>query len=245
LFFNFNISFSENIEFNNQFNNYNTILNTYVDDNGQVNYDALRSNKEILNDFLSFIKYNSPINKPDLFKTKNHKKAYWINVYNALAIKIIIDNPNKNILDIYLIDHFVFLKKFIIGGEKYSLYDIENKILRKKYFDPRVHFAINCASNSCPILQNNIYNPDSLDNQLNTNTFKFINNSKNVLIDSENKLIYLNKIFKWYKNDFNKKYININEFIYNFLIDKKKINKSDFLKFKLKYNSYDWKLNKQ
>ena len=80
---------------------------------------------------------------------------------------------------------------------------------------------------------------------MNTNTFKFINNSKNVLIDSENKLIYLNKIFKWYKNDFNKKYVNVNDFIYYFLIDKKKINKSDFLKFKLKYNDYDWKLNKQ
>ena len=94
-------------------------------------------------------------------------------------------------------------------------------------------------------MQNNIYNPDSLDNQLNTNTSRFINNSQNVLIDSQNKRIYLNKIFKWYKNDFNKGYINVNEFIFYFLIDKKKINKNEFLKFKLKYNNYDWKLNKQ
>ena len=212
---------------------------------GKVNYNALRANSESLNDFLFFIENNSPINKPNLFKTKNEKKAYWINVYNALTIKIIIDNPNKNILDIHLIGHFIFLKKFIIGGDKYSLYDIENKILRKKYFDPRIHFAINCASNSCPILQNNIYYADSLDSQLNDNTLKFINDTKNVFIDIENNIIFLNKIFKWYEKDFNKDFVNVNEFIYYHMIDKKKFNKNDFLKFKLEYNNYDWNLNKQ
>ena len=213
----------------------NTILSSYVDDAGNVNYKGIVKNPFALNEYLNFIEQISPDSHPDYFKTEDSKKAYWINVYNALILKIMIENPGKDILDIGYIGHDVFLKRFKVGNKRISPSFIENKILRKMK-DPRIHFAINCASKSCPPLGNRILLETDLDKQLDQKAFKFINNTDNVFINHEEQTIYLNKIFKWFEKDFE----NLKSYISIYLDD---IDIDLIENYNIKFFKYDWSKN--
>ena len=158
--------------------------------------------------------------------------AYYINVYNVYTLKAIIDNyPVKSIKDI----NNVWDKKSIITTkDKLSLSDVEHKILRKMG-DPRIHFAINCASFSCPNLLNTAYLPETLDKQLEKAAKSFINDtSKNNITE---KVLNLSEIFNWFAGDFKK-----NDSLIDFL------NKYSIVKIdknaKIKYQDYNWSLNK-
>ena len=213
----------------------NTILSSYVDDAGNVNYKGIVKNPFALNEYLNFIEQISPDSHPDYFKTEDSKKAYWINVYNALILKIMIENPGKDILDIGYIGHDVFLKRFKVGNKRISPSFIENKILRKMK-DPRIHFAINCASKSCPPLGNRILLEIDLDKQLDQKAFKFINNTDNVFINHKEQTIYLNKIFKWFEKDFE----NLKSYISIYLDD---IDIDLIENYNIKFFKYDWSKN--
>tara|TARA_B100000965_G_scaffold41497_1_gene30514 strand:+ start:220 stop:927 length:708 start_codon:yes stop_codon:yes gene_type:complete len=212
-----------------------TILSSYVDDSGNVNYKGIVKNPFALDEYLNFIEQISPDSHPDYFKTEDSKKAYWINVYNALILKIMIENPGKDILDIGYIGHDVFLKRFKVGNKRISPSFIENKILRKMK-DPRIHFAINCASKSCPPLGNRILLETDLDKQLDQKAFKFINNTDNVFINHEEQTIYLNKIFKWFEKDFE----NLKSYISIYLDD---IDMELIKYYNIKFFKYDWSKN--
>ena len=212
-----------------------SLLLSYVDDLGNVNYKKIIENPFALNQYLDFIKTVSPESHPDYFKTENSKKAYWINAYNALILKIMIENPGEDILNISFFGHAIFYKKFKIGNTKISPSFIENKILRKMN-DPRIHFAINCASKSCPPLGNRILIGEQLDRQLDNKASIFINNEDNVLIDHKNKIIYLNRIFKWFKKDFG----NLSQYISKYLIE---VNYQSIKDYKIKFTKYDWTKN--
>ena len=212
-----------------------TILSSYVDDSGNVNYKGIVKNPFALDEYLNFIEQISPDSHPDYFKTEDSKKAYWINVYNALILKIMIENPGKDILDIGYIGHDVFLKRFKVGNKRISPSFIENKILRKMK-DPRIHFAINCASKSCPTLGNRILLETDLDKQLDQKAFKFINNTDNVFINHEEQTIYLNKIFKWFEKDFE----NLKSYISIYLDD---IDIDLIKNYNIKFFKYDWSKN--
>ena len=220
----------------NSYQSFNSILGNYVDTNGKVNYNGIIDNPYDFNQYLKFIEEVSPNSHPQYFETFNAKMAFWINTYNALIIKLMTDHPDKDILNVSL-GHLIWFKKFKVGNQKISLYKIENRILRKMN-DPRIHFAINCGSSSCPPLGRRIFLGETLNAQLNEKTEKFINDKNNVYIDHENKLIYLNKIFKWYKKD----YKNIRIFLIKYLYEKPEY--SDIEKYNIKYYNYDWSSNK-
>ncbi len=213
----------------------NLLLSTYVDSVGNVNYDGIINNPFALNDYLQFIKHISPDSKPEYFKSEDSKKAFWINAYNAVILKLLIDNPGQNILDIGLFGHDVFLKKFKIGYKNISPFYIENKILRKLN-DPRIHFAINCGSKSCPPLGNKILLEKNLDKQLEEKASNFINNPANVYIDYESKKIYVSRIFKWFKKDFG----NLKKYLSQYL---KNDRYDDIKNFKIIYLDYNWTIN--
>ena len=146
-----------------------------------------------------------------------------------------IENPNiSSILDIS--NYFIFMKKFNVGGAKMSLNKIENKILRNTYKDPRIHFAINCGSVSCPSLRGRIFKGETLNEQLHQKTYNFLNESNNVSINHQSQEIYLNKIFKWYKKDFG----NVYQFICNYLSE---LDYNKIKNYKICYNYYDWSSN--
>ncbi len=172
---------------------WDNLLQKYVSNDGVVNYKSIKADP-------SFERCLSVLQgmKDDGEWTEDKQKAYWINVYNAFTIKLIVDNfPLNSINDI----KEPWDKKFIeIGNIKYSLNQIENEILRPKYKDARVHFAINCASYSCPPLSNRAYFPESLDKVLTQMTKNFLRDEKRNSISAEK--IVISKIFEWYMEDF-------------------------------------------
>ncbi len=217
-------SFSQNVDYK----NYATFLKKYVSNAGNVGYDKIKVNKSEL----ELIANNFVENKPTDKWSKNEKMAYYINVYNVFTIKSIVDNyPVKSIKDI----SNVWDKKIIQQGKiLYSLSDIENKILRKMG-DPRIHFAINCASFSCPKLDNEVYTSEKLNSQLDAVAKDFINDkSKNIITATE---IKISNIFDWYSGDFNDDG-SIIDYLNKYsktTIDKKA---------KTRFLEYNWSLNK-
>ena len=90
-----------------------------------MNYQAIIDSPYNINEYLDFIKNVSPQSHPKLFPTQSDKLAYWINAYNALVIKLMIENPSTNILEISF-GHLIWLTKFDVGLKKISLYEIEH-----------------------------------------------------------------------------------------------------------------------
>lgn len=172
---------------------YNSFLSKYVSFTGNVNYDGIYLNKPELDELV----LNFEKNIPSTAASKPEKIAFWINSYNLHAIKLIVDNyPVASINDVIepFKVNFVSYKGILL-----SLDYIENEILRK-LDDPRVHFGINSASISSPILVNEAFEPETIDKQLNTAARFFINDAtKNqIAVDKAS----VSKIFQWYKNDF-------------------------------------------
>jgi len=175
---------------------FNNLLQKHVSAQGKVNYKGFKSNWEQLQEYIASLGRNMP---NDSWIDKD-KLAYWINAYNALTIDLILRNPSvKSIKDIK--DPWdQRLWKF--GSKWYNLNQIEHEVLRK-INEPRIHFAIVCASVSCPKLQNSAYTSSNLETQLTNATKEFLSDSSKNII-SRNSL-KLSKIFKWFAKDFKQK----------------------------------------
>ncbi len=206
------------------------LLKKHVKENGLVDYKGFKADKEKLNAYVSFLSSKKP-NENWVFE---EQLAYFINVYNANTIKLIVDNyPVKSIKDI---DATIspFLKNIItVGDKEFSLADIEKGILQKMN-EPRIHFAINCASISCPKLLNEAYTAENVNELMDKAATEFINSDKNEISENNAKV---SEIFKWYKKDFLKEAPSIIDYINKF--SNTKINSN----VELRYKSYDWNLN--
>ena len=216
-----------------------------------VDYNQLLKEKETLKSFTNILAEISPDSHPDMFKTENQKLAYWINAYNAFILKIVIENyPVESIKDINFIGFTVWLNKNLIGGEEISFKSLEDDIIRARFKDPRIHFAINCASFSCPPLKNRAYFPEKLEIQLDESTNSFINNKNNFKIDEQEQTIYMSSIFDWYRNDFidwlhkNKNIKEPHLLDYIKLYYDGQINEK-FYTLDIEYLDYNWRLNEK
>ncbi|MFQ6607401.1 MAG: DUF547 domain-containing protein [Fidelibacterota bacterium] len=221
------------------------VFSRFVNENGEVNYDALRENPVNLKNFVEFLKKVSPVNHPERFPTNNDAKAYWINAYNALVMISIVENPEiESVKDLGWGMGLFWRKTFLIGGRRMTLNQIERKILRDVFADPRMHFAINCGSNSCPPLGQRIFSGEDLDQQLDEKARQFINNPENVVIDRDEKIVWLSRIFKWYSEDFEAVSEDVLHYIFQYLegyseTEIEKIVNS----YQVRYFTYDWSLN--
>ncbi len=207
-------------------------LKAHVSADGNVNYKKTLHDKTELDDYLKSISDNPP----GKHWTANERKAYWINAYNAFTIKLIIQNyPVESIKDIGGLFKSPWDIDFItIGGEAYTLNHIEHDILRKEFNDARIHFAIVCASRSCPNLRNEAFEASRLDQQLDEAASAFVNNlSKNRIASDK---IEISKIFDWFEKDF-----TANGSVIDFLnkYSRVRIDRSA----SVSYSSYDWDLN--
>ena len=206
---------------------WNSLLQKYVSNKGNVNYKAFKSNR---NELVNYITYLGD-HIPQGFWTREDKLAYWINAYNAMTIDLILRYyPIKSIKDIKKPWEQRFWK---LGEKWYHLNEIEHQILRKMA-EPRIHFAIVCASFSCPKLQNSAYTASSIYKQLTNATKGFLNDSERNNI-SENDL-KLSKIFKWFAKDFKQAGALI-----DFINQYSEITISD--KAKTHFKDYNWNLN--
>lgn len=203
-----------------------------------VDYDGFKKEEALLDQYLEMLS-NTDVDS----LSKNGRFAFYINAYNAFTIKLILtEYPGINsIKDIGGLFSSPWKLKFVpLGGKKITLDDIEHGILRPTYKDARVHFAVNCASKGCPPLRNEAFEESRLDSQLDDQTRKFINTPGKMLI--KGKTVYISKIFKWFKEDFNEQPV---EFIKKFADSglQTELKNMDG-NIKVKYLDYDWSLNK-
>lgn len=196
--------------------------------NGLVNYTAVKANPDALNELLKIAETASVSkSRPKEFK------AFYINTYNLSVIKKISENyPVKNPLNINgLFDKI----KLTVAGKKTTLNGIENNILRATYpKEARFHFALVCAGLGCPPIIPEAYTPNKLENQLQRQTVKAINNPNFIRVDG--KKVKISKIFEWYAKDF-KQYGSYIDFL-------NKYRKSPLeAKSRVSFYEYNWKLN--
>lgn len=182
---------------------WDSLLMEHVQSDGWVNYEGFRKDSVRLNGYLELLS----MHHPNKHWTDKEQLAYWINAYNAFTIKLVTDNyPVNSIKDIKPGVSFVnsvWDIKFInIESRTYDLNNIEHGIIRKHFSEPRIHFAVNCASISCPRLQPWAYTADKLDNQLTAAAKEFLSDtSRNILSPDK---IQISSIFKWFRGDFTK-----------------------------------------
>ena len=179
------------------------VLKKFVTDTGRVDYAALKASPGGLDQYVQQIAARSPISDPNDFSTRNSQLAYWINAYNALVMKGVIDHwPISSVRKVGKLPYsFFWREKFVVGGQKYTLDDIEG-ILRKKLAEPRIHFAIVCASNSCPRLQRKAYTSENAERLLDEAARCYVNEPRNVRIDTGHNRVTLALIFGHYHEDF-------------------------------------------
>jgi hypothetical protein len=135
--------------------------------------------------------------------------AYWINLYNALTVKVVLDHyPVASIRDIDISGWFSDgpwgAKLITIEGRNLSLNDIEHRILRPIWHDPRIHYAVNCASVGCPALAKAAYQGQAINRQLDDQAKAFINSPRAIAPDADGKGLILSSLYDWYGDDFGK-----------------------------------------
>jgi hypothetical protein len=203
---------------------FNTLLTKYVTSEGVVNYKGLKTEQSKLKTYIASLQSNSPNSS----WSRNEKLAYWINIYNALTINLLLDN--YPIASITKINKAWDTQITTINGKSYTLNDIENKVIRPTFNEPRIHFAVNCGAKSCPKLLNQAFTADKLEGQLQKQTIAFINSTQNKLTVNK---VQVSKIFEWYAADFGNIIIFLNKY------SKTKINSNA----KVSYLEYQWDLN--
>lgn len=233
------------VQFDHSHSLWTNLLQKYVL-NGNVDYEKW---KETGTDSLnSYLQTFSSVSKKDYQKwNKNQKIAFWINAYNAFTVRLILDHyPIQSIRKIGFLPFSAFRKKFISMPElkknKLSLDGIEKGILLKEFQEPRIHFALVCASKSCPVLQSNAYQEKGLEAQLERDAKAFIQDPRKNYYKEKSKTLYLSSIFKWYKPDFTKAKKTLKAYVVQYMEPQLR-QRIRLEKVKIKFLKYDWSLN--
>lgn len=209
---------------------FDAILRKYVNGSGMVNYSGLKKDASSLDAYIETLKQAAP----EAF-TKNNQIAFWANTYNAFTLKLIIDNyPLKSITDLKFGGKSAWDYKWIkLQQGTLSLNDLENNILRPKYKDPRIHFIINCASFSCPLLVNRALTGDNVQSIMTQQAKAFVNDTKRNKISRDKAKV--SNLFEWYAADFGDLVTFLNKY------SEVQINPD----VTPSIMAYDWSLNKQ
>jgi hypothetical protein len=217
---------------------FDILLRIYVTEN-RFDYARMVKNSrdmERLSDYIDNLELHDPAEW-----SKDDALAYWINLYNAATIELVLKNyPVKSIKDIGGLFGSPWKKKLVkVNGKELTLDEIENDIIRPRFNDARIHFALNCAAIGCPPLNNHAFLSETLNEQLDNAVKNVLSNEIFLKITDQN--ISLSKIFDWYEKDFVSGAGSIREFIAKYrekdreaILDPNR---------KLEYLEYDWKLN--
>ena len=218
---------------------FSEVLTEFVNEDGWVDYVGLSGNRGKLDNYLKLLK----LAHPEDTWSREEQLAYWVNAYNAFTLDLVLENyPLESIKDIGSWIQIPFINtpwdiKFIeIGDKVYDLNNIEHDILRKEFDEPRIHFAIVCASYSCPRLRRQAYTAEGLERQLATAAKDFLNDPTKNTIDPENPEI--SKIFSWFGGDFKK-----GQSLIDFLNQYTKVRIKEGAD--ISFRDYDWSLNDQ
>ena len=224
------------------------LLKEYVKD-GLVDYKNLKSDAR-LDEYIDQLSKTNPKE----FKTIDDIKAFWINAYNAYTLKFILEEyPVESINDLHwgglylgsILGTTVWDDdKVVINNKKLSLNNIEHDTLRKAIGDERVHFALVCASISCPNLRIEAYGGFKLNEQLDEEARYFFNDETKNRFDPETKTAHLSKILDWYDDDFGNNSQEILQYISKYLSEDlaNEIN-ANISEWQIEYLNYNWDLN--
>lgn len=169
---------------------------------GHVDYRSMKRRGNELDSYLAFL---ADVDVEKL--TRNEELAFWINAYNAFTVKLILEHyPVKTIRDI---PRPWKSKRWLVGGTKRSLDEMEHTFLREKLQEPRIHFAIVCASIGCPDLWNRAYTAERIETQLDAAARRFVQSDRHVrtttrkgLFGRRVRVLEVSSIFKWFEDDF-------------------------------------------
>lgn len=229
---------------------------------GRIDYDAWHADHGAmmeLDSYIAALAAYSPENAPQRFAQDNDRKAYWLYAYNALVIKAVLDHwPLDSVTDVKapleLVKGYGFFyqQQFVVGGKTYNLYDIEHQKVLKAWQDPRAHYVLNCASDSCPVIRPELPTGDALEPFLNKATHEFLADPKNITIDHVNKKLHLSRIFFWYEKDFlddmRRRGLPVKHGIIDYLINaspsEMKPELEAAINYTVTYDEYDWGINK-
>ncbi|MGJ8655466.1 MAG: DUF547 domain-containing protein [Akkermansiaceae bacterium] len=214
------------------YSNYNTLLKKYAKADG-VNYKSWAANTADKKELDKLLAQWSKVDSTKL--AKKEQAAFRINLYNAAMLDTVLDHyPLKSVTKLGAKEFAIFDAKIIkTPNGTISLNTLEKKVLLKDFHDPRIHFAVNCASVSCPPLRSEAFNAGDLESQLNEQAIQFSNSSRAVVMSGSN--AKYSQLFQWYEKDFGTK----NPAIYLNKFRTKKLNtKTD-----ISWIPYNWDLN--
>jgi hypothetical protein len=248
-----------------EYDDYAAVLAEYVDEKGLVDYSALKANRARVDAFADALARLDAA----LYRSwdDGDRIAFWINAYNGLTLKLIVDHYP---IESSLLRSIVFPKNsimqipgrwkkvtFEVMGEPMTLDAIEHKVLRAQFDEPRIHMALVCAALSCPELRNEPFVAARLEEQLDDQTREFLANNNKFRIDREKVVVYLSAIFDWFTGDFVDRYgtgdpagkrSEETQAVINFVgryvsdADAAYLASGDY---KIKHLDYDWTLNEQ
>lgn len=222
---------------------FDQILKSYVDEKGLVDYSGIAKDQQ-------FSEYMQSLQGAKVEKlSRNGQLAFWINGYNAVTIdKVIKKKPKKSVREtgfpgLWTSTKFFTSPEHMVANRRLSPDDIEHKILRKQFKDPRIHFAIICASRGCPPLPRVAYTEANVQTRLEEETKSYLNSARGTRINRSTNTLYVSKLFDWFSDDFIQKRGSAISFMRPYL-DGEVLSFLDG-KPKISYLKYDWTLNAQ
>jgi len=219
------------------------VLKRFVNTKGEIDYGGLQKDRADLDAYLAALRAASPKNKPELFPTRSDALAYWLNAYNALVTNgVVLKYPTKSVRDLGFAYGFFRAKEYVVGGQTVSLDNIEHDTIRKEFQEPRIHFAIVCASLGCPFLARDAFVPRELEKQLDAVARFFVAEERNVTINIAKNEIVLSKLLDWYGKDFGGQ-SGVLEFVKRHSNEPRRKALDSLKNPRVRYSGYDWAIN--
>ena len=240
---------------------WNQFLKKFVNEKGEVNYSAVKKDPKLLNSYLAKLKNIS--SQEFIQWPREEQIAIFINAYNSGVIKLVLNHyPVRTVMNIpgFWEQQSVELSTYKQGAQGepnvYSLNEIENVVLKKRFRDEKILFALSKGAKGSPRLQQEAFTGTHLEGQLYLATQEFVNNPKQNQIEPGGKKLYLSRLFQWYGNDFllnwgdfpeekkwNPQEMAVLSFFAHYLQDSKKVEYLKEGEYKVRYSSFDWQLN--
>ena len=211
--------------------------------NDRVDYAGLKADSKDLD---AWLKNAGGVTEAEFNRwSQPQQLAFLMNLYNAATLRLIIDNyPLKSIKDIGSLFKGPWKQEVVpLFGKTVTLDHLEHDILRKKYAEPRLHFAIVCAAKGCPPLRAEAFVPDKLNEQLDEQGRIFMGTKEKNRFDAKGGTLYLSPIFKWFSEDFEKKSGSVTKFVTPFFPPEVQKQIQAAKSSDIRYTDYDWSLN--
>jgi hypothetical protein len=212
---------------------FDAILKTSVDD-GYVDYPRIAADPRFP-DYVEALAAPLPADA-----SRDEQLAFYINAYNALAIRGILDGQSPS----SLLGRYKYFKgtEYDVGGQHMNLYDLERKVIIP-FGEPRIHFAIVCASASCPPLRAEAYTAERLEAQLEEQARAFLTDTSKNYFEPDRRRARLSRIFDWFPEDFAGHSGSVQQYIAQYVTDPGIAAALRVQDYKIKYLKYDWSLN--